>query len=195
MPPVYMKANSTGICTALLNPKVLPIQVSTPSSFLKTPLTLNPFHPFIKGLIIEFMVTGALILLVCAVWDERNSDKVDTIAIKFGLFIVMVAIVAGPLTSAALNPARAFAPAYFNDDWRDHWVCSETSVSILTDLMFYLQIYVAGPLSAGVVFTLAYLFLFRETQREPIISSFMREDQFQVPIELTSHLSNPKQTI
>jgi MIP family channel proteins len=78
----------------------------------------------------ELNVTGGLLaeaaltfMLVTAVWgtavDERGP-KIGGFAI--GLTVTMGILAIGPLTGAALNPARAFGPALAAGFWPDHWI-------------------------------------------------------------------------
>lgn len=38
----------------------------------------------------EFLVTSLLILICCGSWDDRNSGKSDSVAIKFGILVSAV---------------------------------------------------------------------------------------------------------
>ncbi len=73
-----------------------------------------------QGLLLEFVMT---FLLVTAVWgtavDERGP-KIGGFAI--GLVVCMDILVGGPLTGAAMNPARAFGAACASGVWTHHWV-------------------------------------------------------------------------
>lgn len=56
----------------------------------------------IQALTIEFVATTVLILVCCAVWDERNSHLHDSVALRFGFVIFMLACSAGPFTGASM---------------------------------------------------------------------------------------------
>lgn len=115
-------------------------------TILKSPGVCSPgLHRDVspgQGLLVEFLATLILALVCCGVWDHRNSDKHDSVAIRFGLAIAVLAMAAGPYTGANMNPARSFAPALFNGDWDNHWV------------------YWVGPLLAGFVGALIYRLVF-----------------------------------
>jgi MIP family channel proteins len=85
------------------------------------------------GMAVEAVTTFFLVFTVFATAvDERGAfNKIAGFAI--GLSITMGALMAGPFTGAALNPARAFGPALAAHDWANHGV------------------YWAGPLIGGVV--------------------------------------------
>jgi hypothetical protein len=53
-------------------------------------------------------------------------------------------VIFGPLTGAALNPARWFGPALVASEWDDFWV------------------YIIGPVAGGVLAALVYWYLFVE---------------------------------
>ena len=73
-----------------------------------------------QALLLEFVMT---FFLVTAVWgtavDERGP-KVGGFAI--GLTVFMDILVGGPLTGAAMNPARAFGAACASGVWTNHWI-------------------------------------------------------------------------
>lgn len=75
-----------------------------------------------NGLFIEFMATMVLMLVAGAVWDQRNSRNTDSTPLKFGLTVTCLATVFGPYTGCSMNPARSFAPAIWNGNWRHHWI-------------------------------------------------------------------------
>lgn len=39
------------------------------------------------------MLTGALVWLCCGVWDQRNASRTDSVAIKFGLMVALLAMI------------------------------------------------------------------------------------------------------
>ena len=53
-------------------------------------------------------------------------------------------MIIGPLTGAALNPARWFGPALVSGEWDDFWV------------------YIIGPMVGGVLAAVSYWYLFVE---------------------------------
>jgi MIP family channel proteins len=86
-----------------------------------------------SGMVIEGIMTFFLVFVVfaTAVDPQGAFNKVAGFAI--GLTITMGILFGGPLTGAALNPARAFGPALASHDWLNHGV------------------YWVGPLAGGVL--------------------------------------------
>lgn len=56
----------------------------------------------IQALTIEFVATTVLILVCCAVWDDRNAHLLDSVALRFGFVIFMLACSAGPFTGGSM---------------------------------------------------------------------------------------------
>ncbi|XP_060516901.1 aquaporin AQPcic-like [Cylas formicarius] len=146
--PIYFVGQLLG---ALLGFSLL--KISTPAEYMgnqilngtvKTPgvcspgITVSPGQAFL----VEFLATLILALVCGGVWDHRNSNKHDSVPIRFGLTIAVLAMAAGPYTGAHMNPVRSFAPALFNGDWDHHWL------------------YWLAPLSAGFFGGLLYRFIF-----------------------------------
>lgn len=76
----------------------------------------------VVGVAAELLATAIFIFFTCAAWDPRNSNKVDSLSLKFGLCIAMLCLAFMPFTGCGLNPARVFAPAAWNGFWANHWV-------------------------------------------------------------------------
>jgi len=76
----------------------------------------------IQGLVLEGTATFVLMLVACAVWDARNEKNTDSVPIKFGFTVALLANTVGPYTGCSMNPARSFAPALWNSQWRHHWI-------------------------------------------------------------------------
>jgi MIP family channel proteins len=85
------------------------------------------------GMVVEGVMTFFLVFVVFATAaDERGAfGKIAGFAI--GLTVTMDILMGGPLTGAAMNPARAFGPALAARHWVNHGV------------------YWVGPLLGGVV--------------------------------------------
>ncbi|KAJ8733219.1 hypothetical protein PYW08_001517 [Mythimna loreyi] len=99
---------------------------------------LNDF----QSLGIEIALTAALIFINCGVWDPINATKQDSAPIKFGLTIVGLSLVGGPLTGASMNPARSLGPAVWTGYWDHQWI------------------YWVGPFIGSVVSVLIYKYVF-----------------------------------
>jgi MIP family channel proteins len=74
-----------------------------------------------NAFIIEIILTFFLVYVICGVAvDARGPHAIASLAI--GLTITMDILVAGPMTGAAMNPARHFGPALVEGEWTDAWL-------------------------------------------------------------------------
>jgi aquaporin Z len=75
----------------------------------------------LQGIGIEFILTFFLQFVIFGTAiDKRGPATIAGLAI--GLTISMDVFAAGPLTGAAMNPARSFGPALIQGAWADQWV-------------------------------------------------------------------------
>jgi MIP family channel proteins len=105
---------------AFLLKLVIPVETWRTAA-LGTP-TLMPDFPHWGGLTLEAVATFFLVLVVFAtVVDERGTFR--TIGgFGIGLTYALGILVAGPFTGGALNPARAFGPAFASNHWLNQGV-------------------------------------------------------------------------
>lgn len=94
--------------------------------------------------LVEAVATFFLALAVFAA-DQRRARRLGPLSI--GAATLFGALIAGPLTGGALNPARAFGPAVAAGRWSMHYV------------------YWAGPLAGAFVAAFAAPFLIHEENR------------------------------
>jgi aquaporin Z len=72
------------------------------------------------GFLVEFVLT---FFLVTAVWGTAVDERSPRIGgFGIGLALTMDMLVGGPLTGAAVNPARAFGAACASGVWDAHWI-------------------------------------------------------------------------
>src|SRR5260370_22082095 len=90
------------------------------------------------GMALEAVTTFFLVLTVFATAVDEKGAFRSIAGFGIGLSISLGILVAGPLTGAALNPARAFGPALVATHWANHGV------------------YWVGPLAAGFVAGVLY---------------------------------------
>lgn len=73
------------------------------------------------GFVLEAILTFFLVYVICGVAvDGRGPHAIAPLAI--GLTITMDILLGGPLTGAAMNPARHFGPALVQNEWKDTWL-------------------------------------------------------------------------
>ncbi|XP_049838366.1 aquaporin-like [Schistocerca gregaria] len=123
--------------------------VATPASVACecTTVPAAPLTP-LQALLVETVATAVLVLLCMGLWDGRNSRNTDSSPLKFGFYITIISLAAGPYTGASMNPVRTLAPALWKNVWTDHWI------------------YWVGPLSGSAVATLLYQLVFEERPSE-----------------------------
>jgi aquaporin TIP len=73
--------------------------------------------------------------------------------LAIGLTITMDVFMGGPLTGAAMNPARAFGPQLVGNFWSDGWI------------------YYLGPAVGALVAAFAYEYLYLRPQRPPVVGT------------------------
>jgi MIP family channel proteins len=94
------------------------------------------------GIVVEAILTFFLVLVVFGTAVDARGPRAAG-GLFIGLTITMDVLLGGPLTGAAMNPARAFGPALFSGAWNNHWV------------------YWIGPLLGGGVAGLLYHTIYR----------------------------------
>jgi aquaporin TIP len=94
------------------------------------------------GLVIEIVLTFFLVWVVFATAVDPRGTFKSIAGLAIGLTITMDIFMGGPLTGAAMNPARAFGPQLLQNVWSDGWV-------------WYL-----GPVIGAAIAALAYEYLY-----------------------------------
>jgi aquaporin TIP len=73
------------------------------------------------GMVVEVVTTFFLVLVIFGTAvDHRAPRSVYPFAI--GLTVALDIMATGPITGAAMNPARVFGPALVSGSWANHWV-------------------------------------------------------------------------
>ncbi|CAN5583023.1 aquaporin [soil metagenome] len=67
---------------------------------------------------IESVITFFLATVIFAVTIQRHANA----GLYIGAAVTLCALGAGPLTGAAMNPARAFGPALVSGAWEGQWI-------------------------------------------------------------------------
>jgi len=96
-----------------------PETVSAPLE-LGTPVLSGP--GFRSATLMEAVLTFFLALAVFRSSADSRTSSFRTRAIFVGAVAACAMLAAGPITGAALNPARAFGPALVSGHWTHHYV-------------------------------------------------------------------------
>ena len=103
---------------------------------------LSPAIAVAPGLVLEIVMTFFLAWVVFATAADPRGAFKSIAGFAIGLTIAADILMGGPLTGAAMNPARAFGPELVGNYWTDAWI-------------WYL-----GPLIGGGLAALAYEYLY-----------------------------------
>lgn len=93
------------------------VDLGTPS-LAKDGVTVS----FGQGVLIEAILTFFLVWVVMAVAVDPEGAFAKVAGLPIGLVVAFDIMAGGPLTGAAMNPARAFGPALAGGYWTDHLV-------------------------------------------------------------------------
>jgi MIP family channel proteins len=105
-----------------------------------------PVVSTVQAITIEAVLTFFLVFVVYGSAVDARAPKIGGLAI--GLTVALDILFGGPLTGAAMNPARTFGPALASSHWNNHIV------------------YWVGPLAGGALAGLIYgRFLIRESRQ------------------------------
>ena len=106
-----------------------------------------------KGLVIEIILTFFLVWAVFATAvDPRGAFK-SIAGLAIGLTITIDVLMGGPLTGAAMNPARAFGPQLVGNFWGEGWI------------------YYLGPVLGALIAATAYEYLYLRPLQPPVVGT------------------------
>jgi MIP family channel proteins len=135
----YVLAQIVGATVAAWSLLLLFPEVLREAANLGVP-ALGAETTFAQGVGLEAVMTFFLMLVVFGTAIDGRGPKLGGLAI--GLTITLDIFLGGPLTGAAMNPARALGPALVQLSWDDHLV------------------YWIGPVIGAVVAALVYHYAF-----------------------------------
>jgi MIP family channel proteins len=75
-----------------------------------------------QGILVEAILTFFLVFVVYGTAVDDRSKGAAVAGFAIGATITLDILFGGPLTGAAMNPARAFGPALASWFWHDHYV-------------------------------------------------------------------------
>lgn len=91
-----------------------------------------------QGILIEAILTFFLVFVIFGTAADDESPFGGIAALAIGLTVTLDIMMGGPLTGAAMNPARWFGPALAGGNWSDWFV------------------YILGPVFGGGIAALTY---------------------------------------
>ena len=135
---VYILAQLSGGVLGALMTKGLLLDEGRASDY-STPAVSDLLGGAAQGAMVEGIGTFLLVLTVLTVALNPETRKWAPLAI--GTMLGATQMLFGPLTGAAVNPARWFGPALVSSDFTDTWV------------------YIVGPLAGGLLAAALYKFV------------------------------------
>ena len=138
---MYWAAQLLGATLAALLLRWIYPDAIVKSSKLGAP-SLSPQIGVAPGLVLEIVMTFFLVWVVFATAADPRGAFKSISGFAIGLTIGADILMGGPLTGAAMNPARAFGPQLVGNVWANGWI-------------WYI-----GPLICGAAAALAYEFLY-----------------------------------
>ncbi len=117
-----------------------------------------------RAVLIEAVLTFFLVFAVYGTAVDDRGPFTKLAGLPIGLVLTFDILAGGPLTGAAMNPARAFGPMLAGGHWSDWWV------------------YWIGPIGGGIVAAAVYWFAFLDG-REKLVASRKSEHPIGGPTE------------
>jgi aquaporin TIP len=142
MPPqrgiIYVVAQLAGAIVAALALKAIFDGSQVDAVNLATPM-VGQTYEVSAALLAEVIMTFFLMYAVFGTAvDPRGAKTIAPLVI--GLVITIDILAFGPVTGAAMNPARAFGPALVQGVWNDHWIywVGPIAGAVLAALLYHL---------------------------------------------------------
>jgi len=105
----------------------------------------------LEGMVIEAILTFFLVWVIFASTADPRGTFKSIAGLAIGFTITLDILAGGPLTGAAMNPARALGPELASGSWSDAWI------------------WYVGPALGGVAAAIAYEWLYlRRLAPEPV---------------------------
>jgi aquaporin TIP len=95
-----------------------------------------------RAVLLEAVLAFFLVFVVYGTAIDERGPWSKIAGLPIGLVLTFDILVGGPLTGAAMNPARWFGPALISGTWTDWWV------------------WIVGPIGGGVIAATVYWFAF-----------------------------------
>ena len=114
---------------------------------------VNPAINDLQGVAIEALLTFFLVWVIFATAVDPGGAFKTISGLAIGLTVAIGVLATGPLTGAAMNPARALGPEIVFNSWDDFWV------------------YLVGPPVGAAVAALAYEWLYLGADRLPVVGT------------------------
>jgi aquaporin Z len=137
---VYWLAQAAAAALAALLLRWLFDAPTRDSVKLGAPALANVTHW--QGFVIEIVLTFFLVWVVFATAADPGGAFKSIAGLAIGFTITLDILMGGPLTGAAMNPARAFGPELVQNTWKDAWV------------------WYAGPFAGGALAAVLYEWLY-----------------------------------
>jgi aquaporin Z len=106
-----------------------------------------------KGFVLEIVLTFFLVWAVWATAVDPGGAFKAIAGLAIGLTISIDVLMGGPLTGAAMNPARAFGPELVGNFWGEGWT------------------YLLGPVAGALIASLAYEYLYLRPLAPPVVGT------------------------
>ncbi len=159
----YIGAQLVGGTLSGLALRVIFPQAVWQAAHLGTP-NLAPGISAGTGILLEALLTFFLVIAIFGTAVDDRAPKIGGFGIGFTVLVDI--LLGGPLTGAAMNPARAFGPelaAGFWSNWPVYWI---------------------GPLIGGAVGALLYQYVFLNAAREQEDTSVTDKTSAEAPTPL-----------
>lgn len=137
---VYWLAQfAAAVAAALVVKALLPTALDAALGAPELALETSPW----QGVLIEALLTFFLVWVVFATAVDPRGTFSAIAGLGIGLIVTVDILLGGPLTGAAMNPARAFGPELVQGGaWADAWI------------------YYVGPFAGGVIAAVLYTMLY-----------------------------------
>jgi MIP family channel proteins len=106
-----------------------------------------------KGFVLEIILTFFLVWAVWATAVDPGGAFKAIAGLAIGLTISIDVLMGGPLTGAAMNPARAFGPQLLSGNWGEGWI------------------YYLGPVLGALLASFAYEYLYLRPPAPPVVGT------------------------